>query len=37
MGLSDLVVPGEDSRNERLREIDVLLVGQAFSLSGFKW
>ncbi|HLJ23658.1 MAG TPA: hypothetical protein VKT71_06080 [Candidatus Acidoferrales bacterium] len=29
LGLSDLVVPGEDSRNKQLREIDVLLVGQA--------
>jgi hypothetical protein len=33
LGLSDLVVPGEDSRNKQLREIDLLLhsapVGQA--------
>jgi hypothetical protein len=34
LGLSDLVVPGEDSRNKQLREIDLLLVGQASSLSG---
>jgi hypothetical protein len=34
LGLSDLVVPGEDSRNKQLREIDLLLVGQALSLSG---
>ncbi len=27
LGLSDLVVPGEDSRNKQLREIDVLLRG----------
>ena len=27
LGLSDLVVPGEDSRNKQLREIDVLLAG----------
>ena len=27
LGLSDLVVPGEDSRNKQLREIDVLLGG----------
>jgi hypothetical protein len=33
LGLSDLVVPGEDSRNKQLREIDLLMhsapVGQA--------
>jgi hypothetical protein len=34
LGLSDLVVPGEDSRNKQLREIDLLLVGQASSMSG---
>ena len=34
LGLSDLVVPGEDSRNKQLREIDLLLVGQASSLTG---
>jgi hypothetical protein len=27
LGLSDLVVPGEDSRNKQLREIDLLLAG----------
>jgi hypothetical protein len=27
LGLSDLVVPGEDSRNKQLREIDQLLAG----------
>ncbi len=27
LGLSDLVVPGEDSRNKQLREIDMLLAG----------
>jgi hypothetical protein len=27
LGLSDLVVPGEDSRNKQLREIDLLLKG----------
>jgi hypothetical protein len=27
LGLSELVVPGEDSRNKQLREIDVLLAG----------
>jgi hypothetical protein len=27
LGLSDLVVPGEDSRNKQLREIDFLLAG----------
>ncbi|MBZ5645503.1 MAG: hypothetical protein LAO19_22340, partial [Acidobacteriia bacterium] len=27
LGLSDLVVPGEDSRNKQLREIDLLLHG----------
>jgi hypothetical protein len=27
LGLSDLVVPGEDSRNKQLREIDLLLSG----------
>jgi hypothetical protein len=27
LGLSDLVVPGEDSRNKQLREIDSLLAG----------
>jgi len=26
LGLSDLVVPGEDSRNKQLREIDLLLA-----------
>ena len=29
LGLSDLVVPGEDSRNKQLREIDLLLAGGA--------
>jgi hypothetical protein len=27
LGLADLVVPGEDSRNKQLREIDLLLAG----------
>ena len=27
LGLSDMVVPGEDSRNKQLREIDLLLAG----------
>ena len=29
LGLSELVVPGEDSRNKQLREIQVLLAGGA--------
>ncbi len=31
LGLSDLVVPGEDSRNKQLREIDLLLAGAPIS------
>jgi hypothetical protein len=31
LGLSDLVVPGEDSRNKQLREIDLLLGGAPIS------
>jgi hypothetical protein len=27
LGLSDMVIPGEDSRNKQLREIDLLLAG----------
>jgi hypothetical protein len=34
LGLSDLVVPGEDSRNKQLREIDLLLVAQASACVG---
>ncbi len=36
LGLSDLVVPGEDSRNKQLREIEMLLVGQASACPGFE-
>ena len=31
LGLSDLVVPGEDSRNKQLREIDLLLASVPFA------
>jgi hypothetical protein len=31
LGLSDLVVPGEDSRNKQLREIELLLGGAAIA------
>jgi hypothetical protein len=31
LGLADLVVPGEDSRNKQLREIDLLLAGAPVS------
>ena len=31
LGLSDLVVPGEDSRNKQLREIELLLAGAPIS------
>jgi hypothetical protein len=33
LGLSDLVVPGEDSRNKQLREIDLLLASTPISTS----
>jgi hypothetical protein len=40
LGLSDLVVPGEDSRNKQLREIEVLLhgapVAQASACAGLE-
>ncbi len=34
LGLSDLVVPGEDSRNKQLREIDLLLAGAPIAVAG---
>jgi hypothetical protein len=34
LGLSDLVVPGEDSRNKQLREIEVLLHSAPIALAG---
>jgi hypothetical protein len=33
LGLSELVVPGEDSRNKQLREIDLLLAGAPISVA----
>ena len=33
LGLTDLVVPGEDSRNKQLREIDLLLRGAPVSVA----
>jgi hypothetical protein len=34
LGLSDLVVPGEDSRNKQLREIEMLLHSAPIAVSG---